>query len=296
VSRRSGFSLLELLVAIGILAILVGLTLAAIQNARATAIRMRSCNNLRQIILGVQQFADLEEGRVRGLARQGINPNSGQWYDETTIFQMILPWTYGTRPAELPAGLSNEQVMDIIRPRVKAYMSPADPTLDFIPGLANDRQKCSYVANMRVFNGVMVFPISMPDGTSSTLAFTEHYYACLVPGPGSTVIHYQDIWDSDSSSHGGTSRRATFADKGWGDVMPVTDPATGRTVSSVPGLTFQYRPRIEDANWKVPQTPHAGGLPVALFDGSVRTLSPSINESVFWSLVTPNGGESVGDY
>jgi phenylalanyl-tRNA synthetase beta chain len=29
---------------------------------------------------------------------------------------------------------------------------------------------------------------------------------------------------------------------------------------------------------------------------SVRMLSPTISENVFWSLVTPNGGEVIGDY
>jgi hypothetical protein len=66
--------------------------------------------------------------------------------------------------------------------------------------------------------------------------------------------------------------------------------------ASVRGLTFQVRPRVEDANPKIPHTPFANGLPVALFDGSVRTLSPRIEEHVFWSLVTPNGGEVVGDF
>ena len=46
----------------------------------------------------------------------------------------------------------------------------------------------------------------------------------------------------------------------------------------------------------MPQTPFSAGLPVAFFDGSVRILSPSIDESIFWSLVTPNGGEVVGDF
>ena len=44
------------------------------------------------------------------------------------------------------------------------------------------------------------------------------------------------------------------------------------------------------------QTPHSGGLPVAMFDGSVRTLSPGITESVYWGLFTPDGGEVPGDF
>ena len=47
---------------------------------------------------------------------------------------------------------------------------------------------------------------------------------------------------------------------------------------------------------RIPQTPFSGGLPVALFDGSVRTLSPGIAPEVVWALVTPAGNEVVGDF
>jgi prepilin-type processing-associated H-X9-DG protein len=76
--------------------------------------------------------------------------------------------------------------------------------------------------------------------------------------------------------------------------MPGVAPGTTR--ASIPGMTFQVRPRPTDADAHILQTPHAGGLPVAFFDGSVRIISPGVAESVFWALVTPDGGEVVGEY
>jgi hypothetical protein len=35
---------------------------------------------------------------------------------------------------------------------------------------------------------------------------------------------------------------------------------------------------------------------IGLGDGSVRTASPGIRPEVFWSLVTPAGGEVTGDW
>jgi hypothetical protein len=32
-------------------------------------------------------------------------------------------------------------------------------------------------------------------------------------------------------------------------------------------------------------------LPVALFDGSVRTMRPGVSPELFWATVTPAGGE-----
>jgi hypothetical protein len=140
-------------------------------------------------------------------------------------------------------------------------------------------------------NGLNV-PFGVPDGTSSTIAFSESYHYSQ-----KTEQHllYNDVVQPTNPDKPNGTRRASFADYGWRDVMPVSDGA-GHTVASVPGATFQYMPAVKDADGRMPKTPHRAGLPVAMFDGSVHTLRPGISESVFWALVTPDGGEVIGDY
>jgi hypothetical protein len=42
------------------------------------------------------------------------------------------------------------------------------------------------------------------------------------------------------------------------------------------------------------QTPHPGGMLVALADGSVRSLAPHLSGATWWAACTPNGGETLG--
>lgn len=53
---KRGFTLIEMLVSIGIIAILVSITIPAIQQARMAAIRTQSENNLRNLVLAANNF------------------------------------------------------------------------------------------------------------------------------------------------------------------------------------------------------------------------------------------------
>src|SRR4051812_15835270 len=70
-----GFTLVELLVVIGIIAILVGILMPALTSARKSAESVQCMSNLRQIGLAVKTCVDNNKSRFPG------HPNGGVWRD-----------------------------------------------------------------------------------------------------------------------------------------------------------------------------------------------------------------------
>jgi prepilin-type N-terminal cleavage/methylation domain-containing protein len=274
---RTGFTLIELLVVIAIVAVLIGLLLPAVQKVREAAIRMASMNRLKQIGLATHNYASSGEGVLPDA--DGLPPTRGE-----SVFTTLLPYLEADAYAKSQTGVAV----------VPLLISPADPSISAFP---NKNGNCSYAANPLVFHTGAKLDSSIPDGTSMTIAFTEHYARCGITSFSWSLLR-SDCEDANGNPVpclNSPTHRATFSDTMYGDIIPVTAGMPPVSVGSVPSLTFQVRPMLSDCDARQAQTPHSGGMLVALCDGSVRTISGGMSPTTYWALVTPDRGEVLGN-
>jgi prepilin-type N-terminal cleavage/methylation domain-containing protein len=93
-SRRSGFTLIETLVAIGLVGLLVALALPAVQQAREAARRASCLNNLRQIGLAVQAYEasfGVYPTNVGNPETGGRGPSGFLFPKNYSVFTQLLP-------------------------------------------------------------------------------------------------------------------------------------------------------------------------------------------------------------
>ena len=180
-SRSGGFTLVELLIVIGIIALLVAILLPALNRAREMSRRTVCLSNIRQLTAAWLMYAGEHQGRLCNL---GGNPD---WAEG--VFPLPIPQTLPPPQTIIPQGQLWPYLKDL-----RVYVCPDDPqevhpadSVVFSPLAGGGGW--SYVLNSLLggigtsgFNGSMVLSAPYHAYTLGQIRYPGHTYVFIENG------------------------------------------------------------------------------------------------------------------
>jgi prepilin-type N-terminal cleavage/methylation domain-containing protein/prepilin-type processing-associated H-X9-DG protein len=299
-SRRGcngiGFTLIELLVVIGIIGVLFGLAFAAIQIARASALRSQCSNNLRQIGLALHHHHDTQGAFPSGVSYQGgMDPF------------LFMSWQARLLPFLEQQDLWNATVQAFAQSRrfsenpphvgfatlVPVYSCAADSRTGEVAEAPLQFGSAETVrVALTAYLGVEGVDQSELDGTLYVDSHTR--MADIRDGTSNTLLVGERPPSADKSFgwwYGGAGQNL---DGSADEVLGVREFNTGNNATGCPPGPYHFRPGSITNQcdvfhfWSL----HPGGAHFLLADGSVHFLSYSA-DSVLPALSTRAGGEKA---
>ncbi len=313
---------------LGVISILTGLLLPAVQGAREAARRSRCQNNLHQIGLAVQSYQQTFDCFPIGYAFKdfgrgyfyygfySVHTRLLPYLDELALYNAIN-FSLGTAPQPVTSyeSAGNAANLTARTAQIGIFLCPSD-------GGPFEDSGTNYRGNVGVgpVNATSIeFPDSnnglfpelefvrasyVPDGLSHTAAFSERLRGS---GRASNPSPERDFWASQGF--------VSTADDQLKNCQIVARPATaGAYVEAGQWWYWTGRERtlythtqtpngrVPDCLWLNVQTAlgmatarsrHPGGVNVLMGDGACRWFSSSVDQAIWRGFATRNGGELV---
>lgn len=285
--RVRGLTLIELLVAIAVIAILIALLLPAVQKARAAARRVQCRNHLKQIGLAIHNYHDA----LRTF------PMATHWAPGGTLYSAltaILPYQeqsplYRQYDFDAPSyGVFNEEV---ISQQVPVYLCPSMVLRRAVPAEScGERNRA---------------PGSYAVCTGTESGFGKIHNGAIVPhfaGP----TRFRDILDGTSNTFLAGELDYGLENFTWSSGPCEGEPKYGTVVWGIghPGMSMATTVGVFNSDrlingfdeYQTFRSDHTGGVHFVMTDGAVRFVSEVIDDSLLDALATRAGGEVISKF
>ena len=281
--HRSGFTMIEVLLILAILALLIGLLLPAVQSVRSASARTQSLNNMKMIGLSLHGYHDTYKTLPSAFAKQ---PNIKS---PVSIHVQLLPFmeqeNLYNKYAQKDGGEEASNAM------VPNFMSPQDASLG-----KDSKGIQNYAANLRVFcdSGQMTkFNEDMPkikeiEGLKNPLTLANGF----PDGCSNTVVYSTKIGicGEGGSKYVSAPNTKTAAFFGQNAAQEKASPHSAKA-------TFQLAPGPKEGliSPLMAQSFAKEGIIVGLADASARLVSNTISPDTWNAALCPRDGMVLGN-
>lgn len=320
-ARRQGFSLVELLVSIGVISLLLAIAMPAVQHSREAARATICRNHLRQLGIAIHEHESAKQAYPLTRTHWATDPiTPGRslhvellpYLDFATAYHKVdfdeIYSDYESAPTAFVA--SNQELLSVTVP---VFLCPSDRQR---VGACNYRCSMGTAESIEIADGffvnnVVTRPADITDGLSNTVMMGERVLGSFSP----TVDYWRDILlvrggipsnDADGWTEGCTDAALTASYVGSDNYSGGTWLRGGWRNTwyhhgfppnhSVPDCAFAGPNSGGGSGQYSARSYHSQTVNVVFGDGAVRAISQNIAVPLWRALATRSGGENVSDF